>query len=156
MIRTFQLVVLSSLFLSPATPGTHTTKPKGLKSFPSTHTVGETADRAVNAIEHRGLRVLARIDHAANARSVGEQLRPTQLIIFGNPRLGTQLIQCSQTIAIDLPMKLLVWEDRVGKVWIGYNEVTYLSKRHDVRGCDLIVNQLKEPLETLARTAAGG
>jgi uncharacterized protein (DUF302 family) len=83
-------------------------------------------------LEERGITVFARIDHADGAAKVGLDLPPTQVLIFGNPRVGTPLMVAQPTIAIDLPMKALAWQDAAGKVWIGFNGADYMKKRHDL------------------------
>lgn len=100
--------------------------------------------------------LLSRIDHAAGAKSVGEELRPTRLILFGNPRMGTALMRCSQTVGIDLPMKFLIREDEESAVRIGWTEPAQLAERHAIEGCDTILERMAGALEGLARAAAGG
>ncbi len=102
----------------------------GLITLPSTHGVKETVDRLVAEAAAEGMTVFARIDHAAGAKAVGMALRPTELVIFGNAKGGTPLMQASQTIGIDLPLKALAWEDADGKVWLSYNEPAWLARRH--------------------------
>ena len=89
-------------------------------------------DRLETEIRTKGMEVFARIDHAANAADAGLNLRPTELIIFGNARGGTPLMQSAQTIGIDLPLKALVWQDASGKTWISYNEPSWIAQRHGV------------------------
>lgn len=104
----------------------------GLITVASKYDVGETLDRLTTALTEAGLLVFARIDHARGAASVGLELRPTELLIFGNPRGGTPLMQDKQTVGIDLPVKALAWEDEEGKVWLTYNEAAWLATRHDL------------------------
>jgi uncharacterized protein (DUF302 family) len=92
--------------------------------------VTETIDRLVETIEHAGLLVFARIDHATGARNVGASLRPTELLIFGNPKGGTPVMQDRQLAGIDLPVKALAWEDAQGDVWLSYNDAHWLAERH--------------------------
>ncbi len=103
---------------------------QGLITVPSDFSVTETIDRIVAVAQSKGLTVFARIDHATNAREVGLPLRPTELIIFGNPKAGTILMQDKQTTGIDLPVKALAWEDETGKVWLTYNAADWLEDRH--------------------------
>ena len=98
--------------------------------------------------------VFARIDHAAGAAEVGLTLRPTELIIFGNARGGTPLMQSVQTVGIDLPLKVLVWEDAGGKTWLSYNEPSWIAQRHGVRNAEQVVSKLAAALSAMARTAA--
>ncbi|MER9682380.1 DUF302 domain-containing protein [Mesorhizobium sp. M0184] len=102
----------------------------GLITVQSRFGVAETIDRLVGTVERAGLLVFARIDHAAGARSVEASLRPTQLLIFGNPKGGTPLMQDRQLVGIDLPVKALAWEDEQGKVWLSYNDAHWLAERH--------------------------
>ncbi|MER9253665.1 DUF302 domain-containing protein [Mesorhizobium sp. M0598] len=102
----------------------------GLITVQSRFGVAETIDRLVGTVEGAGLLVFARIDHAAGARSVEASLRPTQLLIFGNPKGGTPLMQDRQLAGIDLPVKALAWEDKQSKVWLSYNDAHWLAERH--------------------------
>ncbi len=104
--------------------------PPGLTSRRSIHGPKETMERLVAAVSKRGMSVLARIDHAAAAASVGLGLRPTEVLIFGNPRAGTPLMQAVQTMGIDLPLKALVWQDGEGTTWLSYNDPDWLAERH--------------------------
>jgi uncharacterized protein (DUF302 family) len=105
---------------------------EGLISIPSSFDPKETMDRLEAALRASGVTIFARIDHAAGAAEVGETLRPTELLIFGNPKAGTPLMQAGQTIGIDLPLKALVWQDAAGKTQVSYNEPGWLAKRHDL------------------------
>ena len=103
---------------------------EGLVSIPSSFDPKETMDRLEAALRASGVTIFARIDHAAGAAAVGETLRPTELLIFGNPKAGTPLMQAGQTIGIDLPLKALVWQDAAGKTQVSYNEPGWLARRH--------------------------
>jgi uncharacterized protein (DUF302 family) len=102
----------------------------GLTTLPSARSAKETMDRLEADVRAKGLTVFARIDHAAGAKDVGMTLRPTELLIFGNAKGGTPLMQALQTTGIDLPLKALVWEDAGGKVWLSYNEPAWIAARH--------------------------
>ncbi len=102
----------------------------GLVTVASASSVKETADRFIETVTSKGLTVFARIDHAVNATQQGLQLRPTEVIIFGNPKAGTPLMQDNQLSGIDLPLKVLVWEDENGKVWVTYNDPKWIAERH--------------------------
>jgi uncharacterized protein (DUF302 family) len=102
----------------------------GVTKRESPYSVPQTLDRLEAVLKERGIAVFARIDHAGEAAKVGLQLPPTQVLVFGNPRAGTPLMVAHPTIAIDLPMKALAWQDATGKVWIGFNSVDYMKKRH--------------------------
>jgi len=103
---------------------------KGLITVESDYEVKETMDRLVAAVESKGMTVFLRMDHAENAIKQGLQLRPTELIFFGNPKAGTLLMQDKQISGLDLPLKVLVWEDETGKVWLNYNDVNWIAERH--------------------------
>lgn len=126
----------------------------GLVAVKSPHTVAATMDRVEALAKQRGLTVFARIDHAAGAAKIGKTLRPTQVIIFGNPQGGTPFIECAQTVGIDLPLKMLVWEDATGQVWLGYNEPAYLARRHGSEKCSAVEN-LRKVLSGLTEMAVG-
>ena len=106
----------------------------GLTTIPSAFPVGVTIDRLASFLQKKGWNVFARIDHAALAGKQNLQLRPTELILFGNPQVGTALMQDKQTSGIDLPMKALAWQDDAGKVWLTYNDMHWLSDRHGLSG----------------------
>ena len=107
----------------------------GLTSVKSPYTAKETMDRLEGLVKQRGLNVFARIDHAAGATRIGKSLRPTEVLIFGNPQGGTPFMECAQSVGIDLPLKALVWEDSSNQVWLSYNDPEYLAKRHTVPSC---------------------
>ena len=129
----------------------------GLVSIQSGNSVKVTIDRLEATLKNKGITVFVRIDHAAAAAAVGLPLRPTELLIFGDPRAGTPLMQADQTIGIDLPLKALVWEDASGATWISYNDPVWLAQRHAL-GDDTsrTVDAMASALKTLADTAAGG
>jgi uncharacterized protein (DUF302 family) len=127
---------------------------EGLTSIPSSFAPKETMDRLVAEINAKGMSVFARIDHAAGAAEVGLTLRPTELIIFGNARGGTPLMQSVQTVGIDLPMKALVWQDAAGKTWISYNEPGWIAQRHGITDAQPVVNKMADLLSAISRKAA--
>ena len=107
----------------------------GLITIPSSGTVEAMLDRLEREVKARGIAVFARIDHAAGAASAGLAMRPTELLIFGNATAGTPLMQATQTIGIDLPLKALAWEDALGRVWLSYNDPGWLAHRHGLDAC---------------------
>ena len=127
---------------------------EGLTSIRSRFGPKETMDRLQAEIRAQGMTVFARIDHAAGAAEVGLRLPPTELIIFGNARGGTPLIQAAQTTGIDLPLKALVWEDASGKTWISYNEASWIVQRHSVANAEQVVSKMAATLSAISRTAA--
>jgi len=104
----------------------------GLVHLKSPYAVPETVKRLESALLAKNLTVFARVDHSGEAEKVGLKMRPTQLIIFGSPKAGTPLMVASPTLAIDLPLKALAWEDGDGKVWVSYNSPDYLKQRHQI------------------------
>jgi uncharacterized protein (DUF302 family) len=111
----------------------------GMVHLSSPYSVSETLKKLDAVLQSRGLTVFARIDHSGEAEKVGMKMHPTQLIIFGSPKGGTPLMVASPTLAIDLPLKALVWEDAGGKVWLSYNTAEYLKQRHNIPD-DLVKN----------------
>jgi len=126
----------------------------GLITVSSAHSVDDTAERLQAALEERGLTVISVVDHAANAAGADLQLLPTTLILVGNPKLGTPLMQSSRMFAIDLPQKFLVWEDDAGGVNITYNDPQYLADRHGVTGQNELIETLTNALANFAAGAA--
>ncbi len=127
----------------------------GLVNLQSPHDVKTTADRLEKALLNNGMTVFSRIDHAQGALKIGQALRPTELLIFGNPKVGTALMLCQQKIAIDLPLKALIWEDEDGQVWFSYNDPDYLADRHALSGCDPVLAKVKTALANFAQAAIG-
>ena len=128
---------------------------EGLSSIQSSFGAKETMDRLVAEIRAKGMSVFARIDHAAGAAEVGLTLRPTELIIFGNARGGTPLMQTAQTIGIDLPLKALVWEDAAGNTWISYNDPNWIAQRHGIANAEAVVTKMADLLSAISTAAAG-
>jgi uncharacterized protein (DUF302 family) len=127
----------------------------GLTTIASAHSVAETIDRLIAAITPLGMNVFARIDHAEGAATVGMPLRPTQLLLFGNPKGGTPLMQDQQTAGIDLPLKALAWEDAGGKVWLSYNEASWIALRHGLGAASAgAVSAIAAGLEKVTKGAA--
>jgi len=125
----------------------------GLVSVRSNYSVRETGTRLESILTEKGMRIVARINHAAGAASVDLKLRPTELLIFGNPKVGTPLMQCGQTVAIDLPQKMLIWEDESGTVWLTYNDPEYLAERHNLQGCEENIRKVAGALANFAKAA---
>jgi uncharacterized protein (DUF302 family) len=133
--------------------GTAAAATNGLVIVESAHDVPTTAERFVAAAESSGLTVFSRIDHAAGAKVAGLDLRPTELVIFGAPTVGTALMHCDRTVAIDLPLKALIWEDGSGTVLLGYNDSAWLAGRHDLADCGAVLDKVAGALEGLAAKA---
>lgn len=148
MRKFFLVLILSSLFTTSAFAT------EGMISIKSAHTVAVTADRLEKILASKGMTVFKRIDHAAGAQKVGKTLRPTELVIFGNPKVGTPLMLCSQSVAIDLPQKALIWQDEAGQVWFSYNDPAYLALRHNIQGCDEVLKKVAGALGKFAAKAS--
>ena len=123
---------------------------KGIIDKPSNHSVEQTVEKFKNILQSKGVTLFALVDHSGEARKVGMKMRPTQLLIFGSPKAGTPLMLAAPSSAIDLPLKILVWEDDQGKVWVSYNTPDYLKERHGLPQ-DLLQNIAV--VETLAAQA---
>jgi uncharacterized protein (DUF302 family) len=123
---------------------------EGLTAVRSAYGPKETMDRLESLLKEKGMTIFARVDHAAGAAKVGKRLRPTEVLIFGNPQGGTPFMECSQTVGIDLPLKMLVWEDEAGQTRLGYNDPTFLAGRHGVPQCAAAAN-LKQALTGFAQ-----
>lgn len=138
--------ILVSLFVVTATVA----QDDGLVRVRSARDFTQTVRALDSALAARNLTVFARVDHAANATRVSLELRPTTLFIFGNPQVGTRLMQCTQTSGIDLPLRVLVWEDASQVVWVGYVDMAQLSARHRLQECQDTVNRINAALAELA------
>ena len=127
---------------------------EGLTTIPSIYEPKETMDRLEAALKARGLTIFARIDHAAVAAEAGLPLRPTELVIFGNAKGGTRLMQADQTAGIDLPLKTLVWQDASGKAWLSYNDPAWIAERHGLgKAVDATVAAMAGLLDGAAKSA---
>jgi uncharacterized protein (DUF302 family) len=126
----------------------------GLTTIPSSHGPKDTMNRLEAEVKARGMTVFARIDHAAGAAAAGLSLPPTELLIFGNAKAGTPLMQSVQTIGIDLPLKALVWQDASGDTFLSYNDPAWLAKRHGASGAaDAAVGNMSAALQLVAKAA---
>lgn len=125
----------------------------GLIAVKSNHSVAATADKLEAVLSEKGMKVMNRINHTAGAETAGLELRPTVVVIFGNPKVGTPLMQCAQSVAVDLPQKALIWEDEEGQVWLGYNDPDYLKTRHAIEGCDAVLEKVSGALSSFAKAA---
>lgn len=138
-----------------AAPGLARAAVPDLIAVESAHSVEETAARLTELLEARGVTVFAVIDHAAGAASVGRALRPTTLVIFGNPALGAPLMAAAQTAGVDLPQKALIYEDAAGAVWLAYNDPAALARRHGIPQDHEIIGRIAGALSTFAQAAVG-
>jgi uncharacterized protein (DUF302 family) len=126
----------------------------GVIDVKSTFEVGETADRMESILKEKGMTIFNRIKHSVAAGKVGVEVRDTELIIFGNPKVGSPLMKCQQSVALDLPQKALIWKDAKDNVYISYNDPRYLQKRHNVTGCDEVLTKIEKALAGITKAAS--
>jgi uncharacterized protein (DUF302 family) len=124
---------------------------EGLTTIASGFGPEETMDRLEAEIRAQGMKIFARIDHAAGAVEAGLTMAPTELIIFGNARGGTPLMQSVQTVGIDLPLKALVWQDASGQTWLSYNEPSWIAQRHSIANAEPVVSKMAAGLSAISR-----
>jgi uncharacterized protein (DUF302 family) len=124
---------------------------KGIIDKPSNHSVDQTVENLKDILQSKGIKLFALVDHSGEAEKVGIKMRPTKLLIFGSPKAGTPLMLAAPSVAIDLPLKILVWQDDQGKAWVSFNSPEYLKERH---GLQQDVLQNISVVETLATKAA--
>jgi uncharacterized protein (DUF302 family) len=146
----YRFILVLTMLLFAAAPVWADT---GFVNVKSNHSVKETADKLEKALKQKGMTVFNRINHAAGAKRVGKVLRPTELIIFGNPKVGAPLMQCSQTVGLDLPQTALIWEDEAGLVWFTYNAPRYLDRRHGLAKCSPVLKKIENALRNFAVAA---
>jgi uncharacterized protein (DUF302 family) len=126
----------------------------GMVNVSSAYNVEETANRMERILNEKGMTIFKRISHSEGAGKVGIELRKTELIIFGNPKVGSPLMKCQQSVAIDLPQKALIWEDDKAGVWISYNDPRYLQKRHNINGCEEVIAKIEKALAGISGSAS--
>lgn len=146
-----QYILATLLILSIAIP---VKAADGVINVQSALNVKETADRMESILKEKGMTVFNRIKHSEAAGKVGIELRDTELILFGNPKVGSPIMRCQQSVAIDLPQKALIWEDDDAKVWITYNNPRYLEKRHNITGCEGFISKIEKALAGIAKSAS--
>ncbi len=127
---------------------------EGMIDVKSSFGVKETGDRLENVLKEKGMTIFNRIKHSDAAKNVGVGLRETELIIFGNPKVGSPLMKCQQSVAIDLPQKALIWKDSEGRVWISYNDPRYLEKRHNISNCEEVIAKIEKALAGISKAAS--
>lgn len=147
-MRLAAAAVILSLFASSALA-------EKLVTIESKHSVKGSLDRLTAALDQRGIKPVARVDHAAGAKAAGMELPPTEILIFGNPKLGTPLMQANPEVGIDLPMKVLAWQDKAGKVWVAYTAPDALKARYDIADRDEVFKAMAAALQALTKAASG-
>ena len=125
----------------------------GIIRIKSPYTVTVTINKLENVLKTKGMTIFKRVDHTAGAEKVGLKIRPTDLLIFGNPKVGTPLMLCSQTAALDLPQKALAYKDESGQVWLTYNDPAYMAKRHGIKGCEKSLQKVTGALAKFSKMA---
>ena len=126
-----------------STQSSATTTADGMTHVKSANSVSTTLDKLEAVLKKKGMTIFKRVPHSKAAAKVGIEIRETELLIFGNPKIGTQLMQCQQSAAIDLPMKALAYKDASGTVWLAYNDPQYLANRHHAKDCKIIGKMTK-------------
>ncbi len=159
-VRIAVLAIISVMFmiagLAQASDGhddQHANNSRGMISKKSTHSVKETLDRLEAVLKKKGITIVTRWSHDAGAKKVGIPLRPTELLLFGNPKLGSHMFTSQQTAGIDLPLKALAWEDEKGQVWLMYNDPAYIANRHGIADRKEIVAKMTRALDKLTGAA---
>ena len=147
-MRMFNYLILLGLFIS-----TLAVSADGIISIKSQNSVKQTTKKLVKILKKKGMTVFKVIDHKKGAKKVGKKLRPSTVVIFGNPKVGTPLMQCAQTAAIDLPQKALIYKDETGQVWYAYNNPRYIAQRHDIKGCGKVLAKISNALAKFAKVA---
>jgi len=141
------------LFITIALGSNNALAQDGMIAVESPFDVPTTVDKLEAVLKSKGMNIFGRVNHADGAKKADLELRPTELLIFGNPKVGTPLMNCSQSIAIDLPQKMLAWEDESGQVFLGYNDPMYLKSRHESKGCDKVFENVSAALGNFAKAA---
>lgn len=150
LVRAAALFFTAALLTACANIGSPIGAYNGVVALKSPHSAAETMKRLEAQVRERGFVVVAKVDHAAGAARAGRTLRPTEVLVFGNPQVGTPLMECVQTAGIDLPLKALVWVDLQQQVWLGYDDPEWLVQRHTATRCPA-AKSVAETLATIAQ-----
>lgn len=127
---------------------------QGMIAYRSNADFGTTLERVESAVKDRGLFLMNILDHSGSAAKFGRELSPNSVVLFGNPQVGSQIMACAPQAGIDLPQKLLVWEEE-GQVFVAYNSPEYLTRRHSIEGCEELLSRVAETLDSIGREVAG-
>ena len=125
----------------------------GMINVLSPFSVEQTTENLEYLLEKKGMTLFNKVEHSSSANKIGVELRDTKLLIFGNPKIGSKIMKCQQSVAIDLPQKFLIWQDDEGDVFISYNDPQYLKERHNIEGCDAILNKVGAALSGISKAA---
>ena len=153
LIAVLVMITTTFIFAGAVQADDHMSKDNGMISKKSAHSVKVTLDRLEAVLKKKGIGVALRWSHNEKGASVGIPLRPTELLMFGNPKLGTHMFTSKQTAGIDLPLKALAWEDEKGQVWLTYNDPAYIAKRHDIKDRSEILAKMTKALDGLSNAA---
>ncbi len=152
-IKTHAIALTFAVIAFTASSALSANSTDGIVRIKSANSVTTTINKLENILIKKGMTIFKRVDHTAGAKKVGLQLRPTELLIFGNPKVGTPLMLCSQTAALDLPQKALAYEDKTGQVWLTYNDPAYMAKRHDTQDCEKAIQKVTKALAKFSKIA---
>ena len=155
MNRLFISILLVFIWITAQAGEMAAAAPDGMVVKASSHGVSETIDRLEEIVKKKGITVFLRLDHAAGAKSVGKSLRPTEILIFGNPKLGSPLMMSNQSVGIDLPLKAIAWEDASGKVCLAYNKPEYIAQRHQLEDQQKVIEKMTGALDKFTNYAIG-
>ena len=144
-----QTIIIASLLGTQA----YANASDGIIRIKSNNSVTATIDKLETVLKKKGMTIFTRVDHTAGAEKAGLKLRPTELLIFGNPKVGTPLMLCSQTAALDLPQKALAYQDKNGQVWLAYNDPVYMANRHNIQDCEKPVQKVSNALAKFSKAA---
>jgi uncharacterized protein (DUF302 family) len=151
MRKQILIIALTALFAT----GAMAEDVEGLVKIKSEHSVKVTLDRLEKVLKSKGITIAMRWNHSAKAKKVGIEMRDTELLVFGNPKLGSHIMTAEQTAGIDMPLKALAWKDASGQVWLGYNDPAYIAKRHHITDREDVVKKMSNALAAMTAKAAG-
>lgn len=145
--------ILLLIALSLIAPQSFAGDADGMIRVKSVNSVSTTINKLETALKDKGMTIFTRVPHSASAAKVGLELRDTELLIFGNPKIGTLLMQCQQSAGLDLPMKALAYKDESGQVWLAYNDPQYIAVRHHANNCDQVIEKMTKALASFSKAA---
>ena len=153
MKNTINTFILLLIILSVSNTQSFAGPADGMIRLKSPYDVSLTLNKLENVLKKKGMTIFKRVSHSAGAAKVGLELRDTELLIFGNPKVGTPLMLCQQTAALDLPQKALAYKDEKGQVWLAYNDPAYIAARHHITGCEKTITKITNALSKLTAAA---
>jgi uncharacterized protein (DUF302 family) len=147
------ICLIAILFISSSYAYASSDESSGVINIKSNHTVEQTITKLETALKNKGMTIFKRVSHSEGAAGVGLKLRPTEILIFGNPKIGTKLMQCEQLAGLDLPLKALAYQDSEGQVWLAYNNPDYIARRYDIKGCAEVITKMTNALSNFSKAA---